>query len=54
MNCSSLHAGKSMVKVVGLDAPDSRSRIGFLTGRISDDFESMGVREIQVMSSDGW
>ena len=48
-------AGKPVVKVVALDAPESRSRIGFLAGRISvpPDFDSMGAREIQAMFSDG-
>ena len=48
-------AGKPLVKVVALDVPESRNRIGFLAGRISvpQDFDSMGAREIQAMFSDG-
>lgn len=42
-------AGKPLVKVVALDAPEARHRIGFLAGRISvrDDFDSMGATEIR-------
>ena len=43
-------AGKPMVKVVAVDAPEpaTASRTGFLAGRISvpDDFDRMGSREI--------
>ena len=44
-------AGTPLVKVVALDAPEPRHRIGFLAGRISvpDDFDSMGVTEIRNM-----
>ena len=44
-------AGKPIVKVVALDAPEARHRIGFLAGRISvpDDFDSMGATEIRNM-----
>ncbi|MDE0174703.1 MAG: type II toxin-antitoxin system prevent-host-death family antitoxin [Defluviicoccus sp.] len=44
-------AGKPLVKVVALDAPEARHRIGFLAGRISvpDDFGSMGATEIRNM-----
>lgn len=46
-------AGKPMVKVVALDAPDARHRIGFLAGQISvpDDFDSMGSEEIRTRFS---
>ena len=48
-------AGNPMVKVVALDAPDARHRIGFLAGQISvpDDFDSMGSEEIRAMFSGG-
>lgn len=43
-------AGKPLVKVVALDAPDigKRRRIGFLAGQIEipDDFDTMGQEEI--------
>ena len=44
-------AGKPVVKVVGLDAPEARHRIGFLAGHVSvpDDFDSMGADEIRGM-----
>ena len=44
-------AGTPLVKVVALDAPEPRHRIGFLAGRISvpDDFDSMGATEIRNM-----
>ena len=44
-------AGKPLVKVVALDAPEALHRIGFLAGRISvpDDFDSMGATEIRNM-----
>ena len=44
-------AGKPVVKVVALDAPEARHRIGFLARRISvpDDFDSMGATEIRNM-----
>ena len=44
-------AGKPMVKVVALDTPDARHRIGFLAGQISvpDDFDSMGSQDIHSM-----
>ena len=48
-------AGKPVVKVVALDAPEARHRIGFLAGRISvpDDFDRMGADEIRDMFSGG-
>ncbi len=49
-------AGKPLVRVVALDAPEPRSRIGFMAGRMSvpDDFDSMGADEIRDMfSGDG-
>ena len=46
-------AGKPLVKVLALDAPDAgkRSRIGFLAGEISvpDDFDRMGSAEIEAL-----
>ncbi len=46
-------AGKPMVKVVALDAPDKSSirRIGFMEGEINvpDDFDRMGHEEIQKL-----
>ncbi len=46
-------AGKPMVKVVTVDAPDSATtcRTGFMTGRISlpDDFDRMGSTEIEKL-----
>ncbi len=46
-------AGKPMVKVVALDAPDAQQRIGFLAGQISvpDDFDTMGSEEVRTMFS---
>lgn len=46
-------AGKPMVKVVAIDAPEPRpvKRIGFLEGRIKvpDDFDDIGREEIERM-----
>jgi prevent-host-death family protein len=46
-------AGKPMVKVVPLDTPntDQKKRLGFLVDQIKvpDDFDSMGIEEIQTM-----
>jgi prevent-host-death family protein len=46
-------AGKPLVKVVPLDAPDRprTKRIGFLAGEISvpDDFDTMGAAEIEAL-----
>ena len=46
-------AGKPMVKVMAIDAPDSGQarRLGFLAGRIEvpDDFDSMGEDEIGTL-----
>jgi prevent-host-death family protein len=46
-------AGRPMVKVVAVDAPDAphRRRLGFLAGRIKvpDDFDDMGASEIAEM-----
>lgn len=48
-------AGKPVVKVVALDAPEAGHRVGFLAGRISvpDDFDTMGADEIRDMFSGG-
>jgi len=44
-------AGKPLVKVVALDAPEpqARKRLGFLAGQICvpDDFDTMGQAEIE-------
>jgi len=46
-------AGKPLVKVVALDAPErpERRRIGFMEGQIQvpDDFDTMGADEIQKL-----
>ena len=46
-------AGKPMVRVVALDAPElqARRRIGFMTGQITvpDDFDRMGDTEIAAL-----
>jgi prevent-host-death family protein len=46
-------AGKPMVKVTALDAPDAgkMQRIGFMAGqiRVPDDFDRMGDAEIEKM-----
>lgn len=41
-------AGKPLVKVAGLDAPDAPQRVGFLEGEIvvPKDFDRMGDAEI--------
>lgn len=46
-------AGKPVVKVIAVEAPDSRTsrRIGFMDGQISvpDEFNRMGDREISAL-----
>jgi prevent-host-death family protein len=46
-------AGKPMVKVIALDAPEPSEvkRFGFMSGQIKvpDDFNTMGAREIQSL-----
>lgn len=44
-------AGKPLVKVVALDAPEAPQRLGFLTGEIAvpDDFDRMGEAEIEAL-----
>lgn len=46
-------AGKPMVKVTALAAPDAREvrRLGFMAGQITvpDDFNSMGSKEIEQL-----
>ena len=46
-------AGKPMVKVSALDAPESsqKTRFGFMAGQIKvpDDFNTMGTDEIQKL-----
>jgi prevent-host-death family protein len=50
-------AGKPMVKVVAVEAPDPGAvcRIGFLAGRISvpSDFDRMGADEIETLFEGG-
>ena len=50
-------AGKPMVKVVAVEAPDpgTESRIGFLAGRISvpPDFDRMGADEVETLFEGG-
>jgi prevent-host-death family protein len=49
-------AGKPMVKVMALDAPDPSKarRIGFLAGRIQvpDDFDQMGAETVSALFGD--
>lgn len=49
-------AGKPMVKVMALDAPEpaSMQRFGFMAGQIviPDDFDTMGAGEIQALFED--
>jgi prevent-host-death family protein len=46
-------AGKPMVKVVAVDAPEAGAerRLGFLAGqfRVPDDFDRMGAAEIEAL-----
>jgi prevent-host-death family protein len=46
-------AGKPMVKVIRLDAPNAKQvrRLGFLAGQfaVPDDFDSMGKSEIEQL-----
>jgi prevent-host-death family protein len=46
-------AGKPMVKVIALDAPElsKRKRFGFMAGQIKvpEDFNTMGANEIQKL-----
>jgi prevent-host-death family protein len=44
-------AGKPLVKVAGLDAPDAPQRLGFLEGEIAvpKDFDRMGEDEIAAL-----
>ena len=46
-------AGKPLVKVAALDAPDTPQRLGFLVGEIAvpDDFNRMGEAEISALFS---
>lgn len=50
-------AGKPMVKVTALDAPEvvERRRLGFMTGKIKvpDDFDRMGEDEIAALFGAG-
>jgi prevent-host-death family protein len=44
-------AGKPLVKVVPLNAPESHQRLGFMVGQIAvpDDFDRMGEAEIESL-----
>ena len=44
-------AGKPLVKVVPIDAPPAKRRVGFLAGRftVPDDFDTMFQDEIEKM-----
>jgi prevent-host-death family protein len=46
-------AGRPLVKVVALDAPETRKvkRVGFLAGQftVPDDFDRMGAQEIEAL-----
>ena len=44
-------AGRPMVKVTRLDAPETARRVGFLAGEIAvpEDFDSMGADEIGAL-----
>ncbi len=50
-------AGKPLVKVVALDAPEASAikRLGFMSGQITvpDDFDRMGEGEIERLFGDG-
>ena len=48
-------AGKPLVKVAALDAPDVPKRLGFLKGEIAvpDDFDRMGENEIAALFGAG-
>ena len=47
-------AGKPLVKVVPIDAPESVKRLGFLRGEIQvpEDFDQMGKEEIERLFSE--
>jgi prevent-host-death family protein len=44
-------AGKPLVRVVPLEAPEAPRRLGFLRGevRVPDDFDRMGAAEISAL-----
>ena len=44
-------AGKPLVRVVAVEAPEMPKRLGFMEGEISvpDDFDTMGQSEIEEM-----
>ena len=48
-------AGKPMVKVSAIDAPEQPQRLGFLKGEIDvpDDFDRMGESEIAALFGTG-
>lgn len=48
-------AGKPLVKVAALDAPQAPTRLGFLAGEIAvpEDFDSMGEAEIAALFGSG-
>ena len=47
-------AGKPMVRVMAVDAPEVRRRLGFMEGEIlvPEDFDTMGRAEIEAMFRD--
>lgn len=49
------NAGKPLVKVVALDAPQTIRRLGFMEGEIDvpDDFDRMGSAEIEQLFGGG-
>ena len=44
-------AGKPLVKVTALDSPSGaqQRRLGFMSGHVPDDFDSMGAQDIEQM-----
>jgi prevent-host-death family protein len=48
-------AGKPLVKVAALDAPEAPQRLGFLVGEIAvpEDFNRMGEAEIDALFGSG-
>ena len=50
-------AGKPLVKVVAIDAPEAgaRRRLGFLAGRfrVPEDFDRMGAAEVEALFGGG-
>jgi prevent-host-death family protein len=44
-------AGKPLVKVISLDAPEAAQRLGFMAGEIEvpDDFDRMGAEAVEAL-----